>query len=106
MTTAFVLSGGASHGAVQVGMLQALAERDVTPDLVFGASAGALKASDADTLVAAANLEHALTQALRIALDAPEVAKKRDEPAVAPGGRPADPLGLDAHQVGGKAAAA
>jgi glutamate-ammonia-ligase adenylyltransferase len=33
------------------------------------ASAGALKASDADTLVAAANLEHALTQALRIALD-------------------------------------
>jgi len=45
VTTAFVLSGGASHGAVQVGMLQALAERDVTPDLVFGASAGALNAA-------------------------------------------------------------
>ena len=45
MTTAFVLSGGASHGAVQVGMLQALAERKVRPDLVFGASAGALNAA-------------------------------------------------------------
>ncbi len=45
MTTAFVLSGGASHGAVQVGMLQALAERNVHPDLVFGASAGALNAA-------------------------------------------------------------
>jgi NTE family protein len=40
-----VLSGGASHGAVQVGMLQALAEREVHPDLVFGASAGALNAA-------------------------------------------------------------
>jgi NTE family protein len=45
VTTAFVLSGGASHGAVQVGMLQALAERRVRPDLVFGASAGALNAA-------------------------------------------------------------
>ena len=45
MTTAFVLSGGASHGAVQVGMLQALAEHGVRPDLVFGASAGALNAA-------------------------------------------------------------
>ena len=45
MTTAFVLSGGASHAAVQVGMLQALAARGVTPDLVFGASAGALNAA-------------------------------------------------------------
>jgi NTE family protein len=45
MTTAFVLSGGASHGAVQVGMLQALAARGVVPDLVFGASAGALNAA-------------------------------------------------------------
>jgi NTE family protein len=45
VTTAFVLSGGASHGAVQVGMLQALAERQVRPELVFGASAGALNAA-------------------------------------------------------------
>jgi hypothetical protein len=33
MTTAFVVSGGGSLGAVQVGMLQALADRDVSPDL-------------------------------------------------------------------------
>lgn len=41
-TVAFVLSGGASLGAVQVGMLRALYERDITPDLVVGTSAGAL----------------------------------------------------------------
>jgi NTE family protein len=44
-TTAFVLSGGGSLGAVQVGMLQALAERGVTPDLLVGTSAGALNAA-------------------------------------------------------------
>ena len=40
--TAFVLSGGASLGAIQVGMLQALYERGIEPDFVVGASAGAL----------------------------------------------------------------
>lgn len=45
MTTAFVLSGGGSLGAVQVGMLQALAERDVRPDLLVGTSAGAINAA-------------------------------------------------------------
>jgi NTE family protein len=45
MTTAFVLSGGGSLGAVQVGMLQALAENDIHPDLLIGTSAGALNAS-------------------------------------------------------------
>src|SRR4029453_12508859 len=44
MTTAFVLSGGGSLGAVQVGMLQALAARGVHPDLLIGTSAGALNA--------------------------------------------------------------
>ena len=39
---AFVLSGGASLGAIQVGMLRALYERDVRPDLIVGTSAGAL----------------------------------------------------------------
>jgi NTE family protein len=42
MTTAFVLSGGASLGAIQVGMLEALYERDIRPDLIVGTSAGAL----------------------------------------------------------------
>jgi predicted acylesterase/phospholipase RssA len=41
-TVAFVLSGGASLGAIQVGMLRALYERDITPDLIVGTSAGAL----------------------------------------------------------------
>jgi NTE family protein len=45
MTTAFVLSGGGSLGAVQVGMLRALIARDVEPDLLVGASAGALNAA-------------------------------------------------------------
>jgi len=40
-TTAFVLSGGASLGAVQAGMLEALYERDVAPDLIVGSSVGA-----------------------------------------------------------------
>jgi predicted acylesterase/phospholipase RssA len=40
--TAFVLSGGASLGAIQVGMLQALYERGVEPDLIVGSSVGAL----------------------------------------------------------------
>lgn len=42
MTTAFVLSGGGSLGSVQVGMLQALLQHGVHPDLVVGTSVGAL----------------------------------------------------------------
>jgi NTE family protein len=41
----FVLSGGANLGAVQVGMLLALAERGIVPDAVVGASVGALNAT-------------------------------------------------------------
>jgi NTE family protein len=40
--TAFVLSGGGNLGAIQVGMLRALAERDIVPDVVIGCSVGAL----------------------------------------------------------------
>src|SRR5215218_9724625 len=39
---AFVLSGGAGLGAIQVGMLRALYEHGVSPDLIVGTSAGAL----------------------------------------------------------------
>ena len=42
MTTAFVLGGGGVLGAVEVGMLRALFEADVSPDLVLGTSIGAL----------------------------------------------------------------
>ena len=44
-TTAFVLSGGASLGAVQVGMLEALYERQIVPDFLVGTSVGALNAA-------------------------------------------------------------
>lgn len=40
--TAFVLAGGGSLGAVQVGMLAELAASGVRPDLIVGVSAGAL----------------------------------------------------------------
>jgi NTE family protein len=42
VTTAFVLGGGGILGAVEVGMLRALLERGITPDLVLGTSVGAL----------------------------------------------------------------
>ncbi len=42
---AFVLSGGANMGCAQVGMLQALFEHNITPDLLVGTSVGALNAA-------------------------------------------------------------
>src|SRR4051794_20166913 len=41
-TTAFVMAGGATRGASQVGMLQALTEAGIRADLVVGTSIGAL----------------------------------------------------------------
>jgi NTE family protein len=41
-TTAFVLSGGASLGAIQAGMLRALYERRISPDLIVGSSVGSV----------------------------------------------------------------
>ena len=41
-TTAFVLAGGGSFGAVQVGMLRELVRAGVAPDLIVGSSAGAI----------------------------------------------------------------
>ncbi len=59
-TTAFVLGGAGNMGAVHLGMLRALLERQVVPDLVVGCSAGALNggaiASD-PTLATLARLE-------------------------------------------------
>ena len=40
--TAFVLSGGGNQGVSQVGMLRALLEKGIVPDVVIGSSAGAL----------------------------------------------------------------
>ena len=43
--TAFVLAGGGSLGAVQVGMLAAFARQGIVPDFVVGASVGAINAA-------------------------------------------------------------
>jgi NTE family protein len=43
--TAFVLAGGGSLGAVEVGMLQALLDWGETPEFMVGASAGAINAA-------------------------------------------------------------
>lgn len=45
MTTAFVLWGGGSLGAAQVGMLRALAAYGIRADMMVGASVGALNAA-------------------------------------------------------------
>ena len=42
MTTAFVLGGGGVRGAVEVGMVRALLETGVRPELVVGTSIGAI----------------------------------------------------------------
>jgi NTE family protein len=44
MAVAFVLSGGGGLAAAQVGVLQALTEAGIVPDLVVGSSAGAINA--------------------------------------------------------------
>ena len=58
MTTAFVLGGGGLLGALEVGMLRALAEAGIRPDLVVGTSIGAINGAfvAADPLGAAGRL--------------------------------------------------
>jgi len=58
--TAFVLAGGGSFGAVQVGMLRELVKDGIVPDLVVGASVGAINGAyfaGAPTLEGVAQLE-------------------------------------------------
>jgi len=40
--TAFVFAGGGSYGAIQVGMMHALAAHGISADMVVGSSVGAL----------------------------------------------------------------
>jgi NTE family protein len=57
---AFVLSGGGNLGALQIGMLRALAEREIRPDLVVGCSVGAINGAafaEDPTLVRVGRLE-------------------------------------------------
>jgi NTE family protein len=61
--TAFVLGGGGVHGAAEVGMLQALAAREIVPELVLGTSVGALNGAlvAADPQTAVDRLTHLWT---------------------------------------------
>ena len=43
--TGFVLAGGGSRGAAQIGMLSALVDRGITADAVYGSSVGAVNAA-------------------------------------------------------------
>ena len=40
--TALVLGGGGNRGAIQIGMLQVLAEHGFVPDRIYGSSVGAV----------------------------------------------------------------
>ena len=55
---AFVLSGGGNQCVSQVGMLRALLERDIVPDVVIGTSAGALNGSVVATSPTLDSVEH------------------------------------------------
>ena len=65
--TAFVLSGGGNQAVSQVGMLRALLERDIVPDVVVGTSAGAWNGSvlAADPTLGAVERLGAMWRALR-----------------------------------------
>ena len=56
-TTAFVLAGGGSFGAIQVGMLMALAEFGLVPDFVVGSSVGAMNGAHYAADPTVANVE-------------------------------------------------
>jgi NTE family protein len=56
--TAFVLSGGGNQAVSQVGMLRALLERDIVPDVVIGTSAGALNGAVVATDPTLAGVDH------------------------------------------------
>jgi NTE family protein len=59
--TAFVLGGGGLLGAAEVGMLQALTEAEIAPDLVLGTSVGALNGA-AIAAAPTAEAVHRLTE--------------------------------------------
>src|SRR5256714_12072173 len=56
--TAFGVSGGGNQAVSQVGMLRALLERDIVPDVVIGTSAGALNGAVVATDPTGAGVEH------------------------------------------------
>ena len=65
--TAFVLGGGGLLGAVEVGMVRALLEHDITPDLVLGTSVGALNGAYLAARIAGASQAEAGREGHRVA---------------------------------------
>ncbi len=55
---AFVFSGGGNRGALQVGAVKALLERDIVPEMIVGCSAGALNAAFLARDVSLEQVEH------------------------------------------------
>ena len=58
LRTAFVLAGGGNQAVCQVGMLRALFERGIVPDVLVGTSAGACNASVIASMPNLAGVEH------------------------------------------------
>jgi NTE family protein len=56
--TAFVLSGGGNQGVSQVGMLRALLERAIHPDVIIGTSVGALNGAVVATSPVSEQVDH------------------------------------------------
>lgn len=54
---AFVLGGGGHLGAYEVGMLRALLEREILPDLIVGTSVGALNGAAVATVPSVATID-------------------------------------------------
>lgn len=79
MTVAFVIGGGGRWGAVEVGMLDALVDADIRPDLIVGTSIGAVNGAMYATDPSPAGVER-LAQAWRdLAADDVLVPRKRDQ---------------------------
>ena len=79
--TAFVLSGGGNQGVSQVGMLRALLERDIVPDVVIGTSAGALNGAG-DLLRPEPHRGRAARRGVGAAPQRPRVPRRQDPPRV------------------------
>ncbi len=76
--TAFVFSGGAVHGASQVGMVRRLFEEGIYPDVIVGSSAGAINGSTIAADPCMASVDH-LEKVWRSLVDEAPISVKRME---------------------------
>lgn len=80
---AFVLSGGGNLGAVQVGMLRALVEANIKPDLIIGCSVGAINGGSFAANPTAEGVDHLETLWQRMSDRDPDLMPNRLMPVVA-----------------------